>query len=667
MKKIIVIMISLLIFLTSCFTINAEEENKIVVNEQVPDPIIIRVGVVKSAFLTMGCSVGKGLFAGELDDYSWTVGEQKYIINLTEVSRKPGKLMYFSELLNYNKLKKNYDVIIISGIQDEQILGGLPFIKNNLRMTLLKRNLAKFVEDGKGLIGHCGGSTIPIRSAYNESRTLSEYILYNGYFKGTTSQVYCHTGMPVLSEHMYIERIKNPSIWINYEKHPEYMGYLGYLYYNSYYSPCGIPMNLDIRDSDHPIFRGYHEDTFLIRWGAGPSYIVPIGNLNVTNLADYPYDEDPYVNESTRINYWTFNETIPMVKSLFCTVVGFKFFPILSNFIISKNNKWDTIWNISDWDKTNEQIITDHANHSALITFNYPEGDIDSGRILLSACHSELGIWERKGNYIKQVEDNDENILFDGLIVWMNDSGTPDDPSDDRPLNETDYIFDPIKWFVRREVAWVYKNLPEDYYPPVYGRSEVIDINPKLIEEETFDIMCCVGKEKNEIWDSENLSLFYRYNGPNSGNIWTDWIYYNSLISAPYTFSFNTSEAYGNGRYEFYTILNTTCDLDYTCDSAPPKADTECYVGFEIVADFEFKPGTAYPNYKVYFEDKSVTKSGTTFFSYIWDFGDGNISLVKNPEHVYSETGTYEVTLIVTNSNNITSCTLINNVCSVLS
>lgn len=627
----------------------AKQEDKLNLNNQSIDPIIIKVGVVSSSFLTMGTSVGRERFEAELDDYSWTVGDQEYIINLTQISRKEDKLLYFSELLNYNKLKSNYDVILISGIQDEQILGGLPFAKDNLRMNIIKRNLVKFVKEGGGFIGHCGGSTIPIRSAYNESRTLTEYILKHGYFPGTSVKVYCRNGMPILAEHLYLERLKNPSNWLKYTKHPEYVGYLGYLYYNSFDTPCGIPMNIDIRDKNHPIFRGYHEEKMLIRWGAGPAYVIPIGNLNITNLADYPYDEDPYINESTRINYWTFNETIPLFKGFLSTVIGFRLFPTLSKIFINKNEKWDSIWKITDWDPTDMPIITDYANKSSLVAFNYPEGNENAGRILLSGCHPELTIWERSGNYIKQVEDTDNNRLYDGLIRWMNDSGTPEDPSDDRPLNESDYIINPLKWFVRREVAWAYNKIPDDYYPPVYGRSEVVDISEQLIETDTFTIICSVGKEKNEIWDYSNLSLYYRYNGTNSGNAWTDWIYYDSTYIAPWTFLFNAADAYGNGKYEFYSILNTTHGSVYNCDNAPSQADTSCYVGVDIVADFSFKPGTAYPNYNVYFESKSETKSGNEIIEYLWAFGEGSTSNEKNPVHVYSSIGVYHISLTVKN------------------
>ncbi len=38
------------------------------------------------------------------------------------------------------------------------------------------------------------------------------------------------------------------------------------------------------------------------------------------------------------------------------------------------------------------------------------------------------------------------------------------------------------------------------------------------------------------------------------------------------------------------------------------------------------------------------------FVSYLWDFGDGNTSIVSNPFHIYADSGNYQVTLTVTDS-----------------
>ena len=43
--------------------------------------------------------------------------------------------------------------------------------------------------------------------------------------------------------------------------------------------------------------------------------------------------------------------------------------------------------------------------------------------------------------------------------------------------------------------------------------------------------------------------------------------------------------------------------------------------------------------------------------SYFWDFGDGNFSTEENPLHIYSESGSFQVTLTVTNENGVTSYT----------
>ncbi|MCY7421448.1 MAG: PKD domain-containing protein [Chitinophagaceae bacterium] len=53
---------------------------------------------------------------------------------------------------------------------------------------------------------------------------------------------------------------------------------------------------------------------------------------------------------------------------------------------------------------------------------------------------------------------------------------------------------------------------------------------------------------------------------------------------------------------------------------------------------------------KVLFSDSSLAGSGT-IASYQWDFGDGNLSTLKNPEHIYINEGDFTVTLRVVNTN----------------
>ncbi len=79
-------------------------------------------------------------------------------------------------------------------------------------------------------------------------------------------------------------------------------------------------------------------------------------------------------------------------------------------------------------------------------------------------------------------------------------------------------------------------------------------------------------------------------------------------------------------------------------------------------ADFTWSPSTPKPNATANFDGSSSTSgwNGSThppIVSYTWDFGDGNITTTPTPtiEHVYSEEGTYTVTLTVHDVNGATA------------
>ena len=55
-------------------------------------------------------------------------------------------------------------------------------------------------------------------------------------------------------------------------------------------------------------------------------------------------------------------------------------------------------------------------------------------------------------------------------------------------------------------------------------------------------------------------------------------------------------------------------------------------------------------DYDVYFTDLS-TPNATSITDWSWTFGDGGTSTVQNPVHTYGSFGTYNVSLVVTNSN----------------
>jgi len=62
------------------------------------------------------------------------------------------------------------------------------------------------------------------------------------------------------------------------------------------------------------------------------------------------------------------------------------------------------------------------------------------------------------------------------------------------------------------------------------------------------------------------------------------------------------------------------------------------------ISDFVFSPDGGYAPCTVQFTSKS-----TIAIDFIWDFGDGSTSIAENPSHVFSQPGTYTITLKVKN------------------
>jgi PKD repeat protein len=56
-------------------------------------------------------------------------------------------------------------------------------------------------------------------------------------------------------------------------------------------------------------------------------------------------------------------------------------------------------------------------------------------------------------------------------------------------------------------------------------------------------------------------------------------------------------------------------------------------------------------------DDESTAGSGATLSGWQWNFGDGGTSALQNPSHTYDTTGTFTITLTVTNSSGCTNGT----------
>ncbi|MEA3496077.1 MAG: PKD domain-containing protein, partial [Bacteroidota bacterium] len=73
----------------------------------------------------------------------------------------------------------------------------------------------------------------------------------------------------------------------------------------------------------------------------------------------------------------------------------------------------------------------------------------------------------------------------------------------------------------------------------------------------------------------------------------------------------------------------------------------------ECVADFSFTEDE-FDEMTYEFTDKSTASTNASIISWSWDFGDGGTSSSQNPTYSYTEEGSYDVTLTITDNFNCT-------------
>lgn len=95
-----------------------------------------------------------------------------------------------------------------------------------------------------------------------------------------------------------------------------------------------------------------------------------------------------------------------------------------------------------------------------------------------------------------------------------------------------------------------------------------------------------------------------------------------------------------------YTVTLTITDQN-GCISTTSKPN---YINLSHpVADFTFDNAIVCPNLPIGVTFTDASTADTTISTWLWDFGDGTTSNLQNPSHSYSTSGTYSVTLTITN------------------
>ena len=150
-------------------------------------------------------------------------------------------------------------------------------------------------------------------------------------------------------------------------------------------------------------------------------------------------------------------------------------------------------------------------------------------------------------------------------------------------------------------------------------------------------------------WDTDNPSDSIVKYGTSSGNymmsergvddVTSHTVHLTGLnLNTTYYFVVNSTDASGksnqSAEYKFITSVN------------PPP-----------IASFTYSPGSLIVNQPITFDASSSTDPDGTIVNYEWDFGDGSTAIGITATHSYSTSGTYDVSLMVTDDKGATNTT----------
>jgi len=96
-------------------------------------------------------------------------------------------------------------------------------------------------------------------------------------------------------------------------------------------------------------------------------------------------------------------------------------------------------------------------------------------------------------------------------------------------------------------------------------------------------------------------------------------------------------------------VIHIVWGDQYVYSSTPSYICYKSKSNDQPIADFIYSPSDPHPNEFIQFTDMSYDITGY-IVQWYWDFGDANFSNIQHPTHSYTTSGTYTVSLLVTNN-----------------
>ena len=397
-----------------------------------------------------------------LHNYSWTIRDKLY--------RTTATYIYDKNIINGDLDISNYDVLLIPGGgvgNNQALMKGFTFIP---KVRKFKRNIVKFIKQGGGCIGICGGAALITdlkKDPGEKPRTMIE-------------RLYQKSSLHVSCVSSYFKHLAFPIFYPFQRNYPEMIGNSAYAFFFapgktkdgiSFHSR-GCPLDIQIK-KNNPIFRDIDDKQICMRWWAGQGLLV---NENPSRpvfvLATFP-QYDVSEKKETMIYAWRYDGGILGVLRSFLYACRYA----KKHHLSFGDVLLYMFYLAGDWSRTDRVVVLSLESKPCMTAEIYPtEG---KGRIVLSTVHPEYMVWN--GGYIEEVDSTQFHCLGKGFYQWK----------DVEPLSSSLQKEATQNWWIlRRLVAWAAK-VPDADLPP----REPGEIT-KEVKEEIL---------KNILWDGTSL------------------------------------------------------------------------------------------------------------------------------------------------------------------